>query len=133
MASPYRILHQPLSAAAAVAAVSSVLPDRVSSQPNRSDSDAAAPTHVLLPEPEPAARQMPISDITSLPFLPLDRKRSAHFPDSIFVSSPFPMASSAVLFLYGYAKLANPKKNDEFPPAIASSPSPVDNRYHCAP
>ncbi|CAL9149774.1 uncharacterized protein LOC135617494 [Musa acuminata AAA Group] len=133
MASLYGILHRPLSAAAAVAvaAVSSALPDRVSSQPNRSDSDATAPTHVLLPEPEPAARRMSVSDISSLPFLPIDRKRSAHLPDSVFVSPPFPMASPAVLLSpYEYAKLANPKKKDEFPPAIASSPSDVMYRWH---
>ncbi|RWW32732.1 hypothetical protein BHE74_00001878 [Ensete ventricosum] len=130
MASLYGILHRPLSAAAAVAvaAVSSALPDRVSSQPNRSDSDAAAPTHFLLPEPEPAARRMSVSDISSLLF---DRKHSAHLPDSVFGSFPFPMASPAVLLSpYEYAKLANPKKMEEFPPAIASSPSDVMYRWH---
>ncbi|THU60224.1 hypothetical protein C4D60_Mb07t10390 [Musa balbisiana] len=85
----------------------------------------------LVAAPEPAARRMSVSDISSLAFLPIDRKRSAHLPDSVFVSSPFPMASPAVLLSpYEYAKLANPKRNDDFPPAIASSPSDVMYRWH---
>ncbi|KAG6517828.1 transmembrane protein 53-like [Zingiber officinale] len=117
MASFSGLLHRPLSAAAVVAitAVSSTLPEHVSSPSQPADSVAAASA------PHP------------LSFLPVDKiKPLSHVPASVFGSSAFRIASPAALFTpYQYAKLSDPRKNVELPqPAIASSQSDVLYRWH---
>ncbi|THU47905.1 hypothetical protein C4D60_Mb09t20590 [Musa balbisiana] len=118
MASLYGLLHRPLSAAAAVA-VTTALPDHVFSFSKQSEPDASPPA-VPAPCSKPAACRTSISDVS---LLLADNKRS--------VRSSFTISSPAILLTpYQYAKLANPRKNDEASLTLASSQPDGLYRWH---
>lgn len=118
MASLYGLLHRPLSAAAAVA-VTTALPDHVFSFSKQSEPDASPPA-VPAPCSKPAACRTSISDVS---LLLADNKRS--------VRSSFTISSPAILLTpYQYAKLANPRKNDESSLTLASSQPDGLYRWH---